>query len=369
MTINTLPVRHARRHCRPDGQCTRCFILPTKGLLVGIVVATLCAAASCQRSASQSSTPIQSDSDRGKDGPVSPAGSRGTIGLSVLTLTNPFFKVIADTMVAEAAKHGYEVIVTSGEFDVARQQHQVKDFLVQRVAAIVLCPCDSRAIGPVIQEANAAGVPVFTADIACLVAEAKVVSHIATDNYGGGKQAAQAMIEALGSAGGKVVILDFKQAESCILRVKGFKEVIAEHNATRTTGRIEIVAELPGDGQADKGFKAAEDALQAHPDLAGIFAINDPSALGARAAVEKAGKTDQVVIIGFDGQPMGKQAILEGRIYADPIQFPDRIGKMVVESIVKYFRGEEVEPVQLIPTALYRQQDALKEFGLQSTER
>ena len=73
----------------------------------------------------------------------------------------------------------------------------------------------------------------------------------------------------------------------------------------------------------DQGYKAAEDALQAHSDLAGIFAINDPSALGARAALEKAGKADQVKIIGFDGQPEGKQAIKEGKIYADPVQFPN----------------------------------------------
>src|SRR5260370_12816666 len=94
--------------------------------------------------------------------------AKGTIGVSVLTLTNPFFKVIADTITQEAAKHGFDVIVVSGEFDVARQQHQVKDFLVKRVDAIVLCPCDSRSIGPVIQEANAEGVPVFTAAIASL---------------------------------------------------------------------------------------------------------------------------------------------------------------------------------------------------------
>src|SRR5438105_1106198 len=73
-----------------------------------------------------------------------PAKSKGVIGLSVLTLTNPFFKVIADTMTEEAAKSGYQVVVVSGEFDPAKQQNQVKDFLVQRVAAIVLCPCDSK---------------------------------------------------------------------------------------------------------------------------------------------------------------------------------------------------------------------------------
>src|SRR5262245_39940447 len=87
--------------------------------------------------------------------------SHGTIGLSVLTLTNPLFKVIADTMTAEGRKQGYDVAVVSGEFDVARQQNQVKDFIVRKVAAIVLTPCDSKAIGPSIQEANDAGIPVF----------------------------------------------------------------------------------------------------------------------------------------------------------------------------------------------------------------
>ncbi len=283
--------------------------------------------------------------------------AKGTIGVSVLTLTNPFFKVIGDSITEEARKHGYDVIVTSGEFDVAQQQNQVKDFIVKKVSAIVLCPCDSKSIGPAIQEASSAGIPVFTADIACLDPAAKVVSHIATDNYGGGKQAGEAMIEALGEAGGKVVILDFKQAESCQLRVKGFKEVVDAHNKKPGAGPIKIVAELPGDGKKDQGYKCAEDALQAHSDMAGIFAINDPSALGARAALEKAGKADQVKIIGFDGQPEGKQGIKEGKIYADPIQFPEKIGEMTVQSILKFFSGEDVPPNQLIPTSLYRQKD------------
>ena len=94
---------------------------------------------------------------------------------------------------------------------------------------------------------------------------------------------------------------------------------------------------------------AAEDALQSQPELAGIFAINDPTALGARAALEKANKGDRVKLIGFDGQMDGKQAIKEGKIYAGPIQFPDRIGEMTVKSIIKYSNGEAV-PASIHPT-------------------
>ncbi len=146
------------------------------------------------------------------------------------------------------------------------------------------------------------------------------------------------MIEALGEAGGKIAILHMKQAESCQLRVKGFTEVITEHNAS-AKGKVEIALELESGGAKDSGYKAAEDAVQAHGDLKGIFAINDPAALGARAALEKAGEGGADCDCGFDGQPEGKQAIKEGKIYADPIQFPDRMGIQVVDAIVGTPRG------------------------------
>ncbi|MDR3404619.1 MAG: substrate-binding domain-containing protein [Chthoniobacter sp.] len=307
----------------------------------------------------------KSDNTGGASSPQSPrnAASKGSIGVSLLTLDNPFFKVIGDNIASEGRKRGYDVIVVSGDKDVAKQSNQIKDFIVKKVSAIVLSPCDSKSIVPVIQEANAAGIPVFTVDIPCNEPGVKIAMQIATDNYGGGKEAAAAMIEALGEAGGKVAILHFKQAESCQLRVKGFREVIDAHNAAGKA-KIDIVAELESGGAKDQGYKAAEDTLQANPDLRGIFAINDPAALGARAALEKAGKTDQIIIVGFDGQPEGKQAIKDGKIYADPIQFPDKMGAQIVDAIIKQSKGETLPPQMLIPTSLYKKADGQKDESL-----
>jgi ribose transport system substrate-binding protein len=285
--------------------------------------------------------------------------SAGTIGVSVLTMNNPFFKEITDSMTAEAAKHGYTVVAVSGDYDVARQQNQVKDFIVKKVSVIVLCPCDSKAIGPAIREANQAGIPVFTADIASLDPTAKVVAHIATDNLQGGRMAAEAVVEALGGKG-KVAILDHPEVESVLLRTRGFEEKLAELNKLAGVS-VQIVAKLPGGGDKAKSFKAAQDLIQAHADLNAIFAVNDPSALGARAALENAARADQIKIVGFDGQPEGKQAIKDGKIYADPIQFPDRIGAETVRAFIQYMNGEEVPKQILIPTALYRKADAAKD--------
>jgi ribose transport system substrate-binding protein len=313
------------------------------------------------------SSSVNSDSDAttaiepSSTGGEGSSESKGVIGFSALTLTNPFFTIIADNLTEEAAKHGYEVIVDDANRDVKTQSEQIDTYITRGAAAIVINPCDRLSIGPAIKKANDAGIPVFTSDLQCAATDVKITGHVGTDNFGGGRLAGEAMIEALGEAGGKVLVLHFEQAQSCVLRVGGFKEVIDAYNKDREEGKIEVVAELDGGGLRDEGFKATSAAIQSDPDITGIFAINDPSALGAYAALEQAGKADQVKIVAFDGQKDGKQAIKEGKIYADPIQFPDRMGQITMQNIVKYLNGEDFEKITLIPTELYRKVDADKD--------
>ncbi|MCA9265876.1 MAG: substrate-binding domain-containing protein [Planctomycetales bacterium] len=309
----------------------------------------------------QPSTETPSDSATASDSSTQSSQSAGVIGFSALTLKNPFFKIIGDSLTAEAQKHGFDVRVNDAEEDVSTQAKHIDNFLAQGVVAIVLNPADRISIGPAIEKANAAGVPVFTCDLQCVADGIEIAGHVGTDNYQGGELAGQAMIEALGEAGGKVLILHYKQANSCVLRVDGFRAAIDTYNQGRGTGQIEIVAELEGGGSQDGGLQATADAIQTHRDLAGVFAINDPSGYGAWTALRQAGVDDQIKIVGFDGEKLGKQAIKDGKFYADPVQFPTRMGEETVRNIVKYLNGEEFEQVQLFKTELYRHEDALND--------
>ncbi len=318
--------------------------------------AAICLAmAGCQ--SAQNTPPPPPGGPGASAAPTAKGAKKGVIGVSLLTTANPFFVEMGNAMKAEGGKLGYDVVVTAGENDAARQKDQINDFIVKKVNAIVLCPCDSRSVGTSIQEANKAGIPVFTADIACLDKAAKVVCHIATDNYSGGKLAAEAMIDALGGKG-TVAIIDYPEVESVILRTKGFHEVIDKVPA------IKVVATLPGRGERDTSYKAAQDVLEQNPELDGIFAINDPTAFGVVAALEKTKRTDKVKVIGFDGQPEAKQAIKAGKIWADAIQYPEKIGALTVQTIDKYMAGTKPEPQILIPTGLYKQADAQKDPAL-----
>ena len=280
------------------------------------------------------------------------------IGLSAISLENPYFRILVDAAVTEANQHGYRIVIASADLDIETQIKHVGDFVEQDVSAIILIPCDAKAIGPAIRRANATEIPVFTVDIRCTAADAKVVSHVTTDNLLGGKQAAQAMIEALGIQGGEVAILDFKTAEACRLRTRGFFIEIANYNSRRNGGEIKVVAHLDGGGMKHTGMRAAQEAVRAHPDLRGIFAINDPSALGASSALITAGLTEKVSIIGFDGQLEGRRAIKRGIIYADPMQQPGRIGITTIQTVIKHLRKETVMSEILIPTELYRKANA-----------
>jgi len=284
-------------------------------------------------------------------GAAKPAGSGVVIGVSLLTRTHPFYQDLEAGLREAAAERGYQLIVQAGEFDVAKQKDQVEDFLVRKVNAIIVCPCDSKSIGTSVQAANRAGIPVFTADIAVLAEGAKVVCHVASDNVAGGRLAATAMRRALGGRG-KVAIIDHPEVESVIQRVRGFEEETAAQPG------IEIVAKLSGRGTKDMAFRTAEDILQAHPDLDGIFGINDDSALGALAAVEKANRVGRVTIVGFDAVPEARRAIEAGKIYADVIQQPKEIGRRTIAAIADYMAGTPVPPTVLIPCELFTRDNA-----------
>lgn len=279
------------------------------------------------------------------------AGTRLVVGVSLLTRTHPFYQDLEAGLREAAEQQGYELIVQAGEFDVAKQKDQIADFLVRKVGAIVVCPCDSKSIGTSVQAANQAGIPVFTADIAVLAEGAKVVCHVASDNVAGGVLAAQALARAVAGSG-KVAIIDHPEVESVIQRVRGFEEEAAR------SGGLTIVAKLSGHGVKDGAFRTAEDILQAHPDLAGIFGINDDSALGALAAIEKAGRLGQVAIVGFDAVPEAREAIRAGKIAADVIQQPRVIGETTIRAIADYVGGREVPASILIPCALFTKETA-----------
>ncbi len=302
-------------------------------------------ASSCTKAPQQTAQP----------GSPPPAQTKGKIGMTCMDLTNPFFKLIANVMEDEAAKHGYELVALSGDLDPAKQNNQLSDFVAQGYNAIFLNPVDSKSAGEGVKKAHEAGVPVFTFDVEVNDEEAKdmIAFHIGSDNFQGGQLAAESMMKVTGDQG-KIALITFPEVSSAIQRRDGFVDYLKQHNS-----KLQIVTELSGKGNRDEGYAVATDLLQAHSDIVGIFAVNDPSGLGAHAAVTKAGKEKQITVIAFDASPAGKQAVFEKKLYDSPQQFPRKMAVGTVEAFIKYLDGEELEKKVFIPCEHYYYEDSV----------
>lgn len=266
-----------------------------------------------------------------------------TIGVSLLTKQHPFYRELERGLQEAAREHNFRLLIQAGEWDLARHHAQIEDFITQKVDAIVVAPNDSKGIVPAIERANQAGIPVFTADISA--AGGRIVSHIASDNRAGGRLAAEFLAEQIGGAG-PVAIIDQPYIQSVQERVAGFEEGLKRFPAIR------IVARLNGDGVRDKAASATEDLLQAHPEVKGIFAINDDSALGALSVLEARGRND-IVLVGYDATEEAQAAIRRGSaLRADVAQNPYLMGRTTIETIAKHFRGEAVPSFIPIPVSL-----------------
>ena len=319
-----------------------------KRLAVGAFVLLIAAGCSNGGSSSAGSSSASSAPDASA-APIAVAGK--TIGVSIQNREAQFYQDMEAGMRAEAAKHGFTVTVVDASRDNAKQQSQVEDFISQKVAAIVLTPYDSQAIGSAIVEANKAGIPVFTADIANTSSQGTVVAHIASDNVQGGAQAAKLMCAAL-KGSGDVAIIDEPEVTSVQDRVKGFRAGL-----TACPG-VKVVADIDGGGERAKASSAAEDILQSHKTLKGIFGINDDSALGAAKAVDAAGLTGKVAVIGYDATPEARAAIKAGSMYGDAIQHPDQIGAKTIDAIALSFAGKPVAKRIAVPVGTFTKADA-----------
>jgi ribose transport system substrate-binding protein len=287
----------------------------------------------------------------GNAGSSSSSSGSKVIGVSIQNREAQFYQDMEGGIKSEAAKYGYTVNVVDASRDNSKQQSQVEDFIAQKVAAIVLTPYDSQAIGSAIVEANAANIPVFTADIASTSKQGKVVTHISSDNVQGGAQAGKLMCAAVKS--GSVAIIDEPEVTSVQDRVKGFKAAV-----TSGCPGVKIVADIDGGGERAKASSVMEDMLQSHKDLKGVFGINDDSALGAARAIDAAGLTGKIAVIGYDATPEARAAIKSGSMYGDAIQHPDQIGSKTIDAIHDYFAGKAPPAKISVPVGTFTKADA-----------
>lgn len=266
------------------------------------------------------------------------------IGASLLTQQHPFYVELGEGMKAEAAKEGLPLEIAIANQDLNKQLADVEDFITKGASVIIIAPVDSQGVKGAVLRAESAGIKVITVDIPAT--GAKVTSHIGTDNYAGGVKAGELMAKILNDKG-EVAVIDYPTVQSVVDRVNGFKKGLEAHPD------VKIVAIQTGITRAE-ALAAAQNMLQANPEIDGIFGFGDDAALAAVSAVKSAGMADHVKVIGFDGMKEARDAVDSDPVLVAAIrQYPGQMGQVAIETASKIIKGEDVPAAQPIEPGVY----------------
>lgn len=287
--------------------------------------------------------------------PSEPEGEGYVFGFSSMDNSNPFFITIRDTMEAEIAAHGDHMLVVDAAQDQQKQNNGIESLISQGIDGIFVAPFEAAGIEPALDALNAAGIPIINFDTA-VSAPDKVLTFVGSDNTNAGRVCGEDLVKRLPD-GGKILIVNFTTADSCVRRRAGFLEAIDGHG-------FEIVGESDAHGDQAAAMAAATDLLQAHPDAVAIFAANDPMAKGCMAAAESAGLTD-ILIYGVDGSPDYKaELVKENTLMAGTgAQSPVTIAEKAVELMYAYLDGETPEKEYPVDTFLINAEN-VEQYGI-----
>jgi ribose transport system substrate-binding protein len=268
------------------------------------------------------------------------------IGISLGTLSNPFFVALANGATAEAKKTNpnVEVLSFGYDYDMAKQFSQIDNFISAGVDLILLNPADSQAIGPAIKRAQEAGIVVVAVDTFAEGADAVVT----TNNVQAGEIACQYIVDKLNGEG-DVIIQNGPQVSAVIDRVTGCEQAFAA-----APGITVLSDDQDGKGSREGGLNVMQGHLTRFAEIDAVFAINDPQAIGTDLAAKQQNRSG-IIITAVDGAPDIEAALKDPAsvmVEASASQNPYQMAARAVQLGIGILNGEDTGTVELMDSKL-----------------
>ncbi|MEK0085467.1 ABC transporter substrate-binding protein [Benzoatithermus flavus] len=281
-----------------------------------------------------------------------------SIGVTLGSLGNPFFVAMTKGVEAKAKEinPNAKIIAVSADYDLNKQFTQIDNFIASGVDVILLNAADPKAIAPAVKRAQAAGIVVVAVDVAAAGADATVQ----TNNVKAGQIACQYLVDKLGGKG-DVVIINGPQVSSVVDRVNGCKEVIG-----KTQMKI-LSSDQDAKGSREGGLGVMQGLLTRFQHIDGVFAINDPTAIGADLAAKQLGRSE-FIITSVDGAPDIEAALKNNTlIQASASQDPYFMAQKALEIGYDILNGKKpAEPMILLEPQLITRENVAQYKGWSS---
>jgi len=281
-------------------------------------------------------------------GLVAPAQAQDMqIAYTGFSTDNTFWIGVAEAAAAKADELGVEFIdMTASSPDSAAQRDAVDRAIDMGVDGIIIGSVDNRAFDASLDAAAEKSIPVVAVDTA--IDHPHVSSLVQTDNLAAAGIAGDYIVDQIDE--GSVLILGGSAGhQTGNARRDGVK------NAAEEAGH-EVIFQIC-DWEDSCAFETTTNFLQSNPDISAIFSAWDPGALAAVSAADALGKLDELVIVGFDGNPANLVAIQEGEQEATIKQDNTRMGAEAVQNLVNIINGEDAPAVVPIDGILITQEN------------
>ncbi|HYH81854.1 MAG TPA: ABC transporter substrate-binding protein [Longimicrobium sp.] len=278
-----------------------------------------------------------------------------TVGFSQMGHDNPWRMAQTASLRAEAAKRGYELVVTDAQDQTAKQVADVEDLIARRVGIILLAPREFEGLAPALQAAKDANIPVILVDREAEgVPGEDFVTFLGSNFVEQGRRAAEWLVKETGGTAGIVELTGTPGSSVATDRARGFREVIARHPG------MKILASQTGEFSRANGQRVMQNVAQSlGAQITAVYAHNDEMALGAIQALRASGRTPgtDVKIVSIDGQRAALEAIQRGELGAT-VESNPRFGPIAFETIEQVRKGEQVPTKKLITDRFFDRTNA-----------
>lgn len=255
-------------------------------------------------------------------------------GATYMTRNNPYFNVLNETLEDTIEANGDILISRDPCQQQDKQNAQILEMIDEGIEVLFLNPVDWEKVRPALEACREAGVVVINVDT-----EVKdkdyVISYIETDNYLAGVLCAQDMMKQIERA--RIVILDNPIQTSISNRVQGFLDTIAGND------NYQVIYTEAGKGEFEVSANVTSEFLKKNVPFDVVLGGNDPTALGALAALQQQGMEKKILIYGIDGSPDFKAMLDLGYVTGTAAQSPKTIAEVAADTAYRYLNGEEVQ--------------------------
>lgn len=235
------------------------------------------------------------------------AQGKGLMTIIVNDPANPYWYTEGQVAKATAEKLGYSAVVAAHTGDTNTESKLIDTAITNKSVAILLDPANASGSVGAVQKAVAAKIPVLLIN-AEINKDGLAKAQLVSNNAQGAALGAQQWVKVMGDKGKYVELFGAPSDNNAATRSNGYKTVLSQYPD------LKKAAQEVANWDRTQGHNKMQAMMQANPDIKGVISGNDEMALGAIAALKKAGKLKDVVVGGFDGSPDAVAAVKAGEL-------------------------------------------------------